>query len=95
MKRAGIHVRISTNEQNPDLQHHELPEYCRHRGWQVAEVYEDRISGGKHRRAGLDRLMSDAKRRKFDVVGGLEVRQVCPFNESSVARPGGILGAGH
>ncbi len=68
MKRAAVYVRISTNEQNPDLQHHELPEYCGHRGWQVAEVYEDRISGGKDRRAGLDRLLADAKRRRFDVI---------------------------
>jgi len=68
MQRAGLYVRISTNEQNPDLQQHELREYCGRRGWQVAEVYEDRISGGKDRRAGLDRLMADAKRRKFDVI---------------------------
>jgi DNA invertase Pin-like site-specific DNA recombinase len=68
MKRAGIYVRISTVEQNADLQNHELPEYCARRGWQVAEVYDDRVSGGKDRRAGLDRLMADARRRKFDVV---------------------------
>ena len=37
MKRAAVYVRISTNEQNPDLQNHELPEYCGRRGWQVAE----------------------------------------------------------
>jgi len=46
----------------------QLPEYSERRGWQVAEVYEDRISGGKNRRTGLDRLMADARRRKFDVV---------------------------
>src|SRR4051812_37558461 len=68
MKRAAIYVRISTTEQNPDLQHHELPEYCQRRGWQVSEVYEDHVSGGKDRRTGLDRLIADAKRRKFDVV---------------------------
>lgn len=68
MKRAAVYVRISTAEQNPDLQNHELPEYCARRGWQVADTYDDRISGGKDRRSGLDRLMADAKRRKFDVV---------------------------
>lgn len=68
MKRAAVYVRISTNEQNPDLQNHELPDYCARRGWQVAEVYEDCISGGKDRRTGLDRLMADARRRKFAVV---------------------------
>ena len=68
MKRAAVYVRISTTEQNPDLQNHELPEYCQRRSWQVAELYDDRVSGGKDRRAGLDRLMADARRRKFDVV---------------------------
>ena len=68
MKRAAIYVRISTAEQNSDLQNHELPEYCQRRGWQVAEIYEDHISGGKDRRPALDRLMADARRRKFDVV---------------------------
>jgi DNA invertase Pin-like site-specific DNA recombinase len=46
-KRAAVYIRISTNEQNPDLQKHELPEYCERRGWGVADVYEDHISGGK------------------------------------------------
>lgn len=68
MKRVAVYVRISTAEQNADLQHHELPEYCARRGWKVIEVYEDRMSGGKDRRPGLDRLMADARRRKFDVV---------------------------
>jgi DNA invertase Pin-like site-specific DNA recombinase len=68
MKRAAIYVRISTGDQNPDLQNHELPEYCGRRGWKVAEVYEDRVSGGKDKRSGLDRLTADARRRKFDVV---------------------------
>jgi DNA invertase Pin-like site-specific DNA recombinase len=35
---------------------------------QVAEVYDDRVSGGKDHRTGLDRLMADARRRKFAVV---------------------------
>ncbi len=68
MKRAAVYIRISTGDQNPDLQKHELPEYIGRRGWHVAEVYEDRITGSKDNRTGLDRLMADARRRKFDVV---------------------------
>ena len=51
-----------------NLQKHELPEYCARRGWEVAETYLDTISGGKDRRPALDRLMTDARRRKFDAV---------------------------
>jgi DNA invertase Pin-like site-specific DNA recombinase len=60
--------RISTGDHNPDLQRQELPEYCQRRGWHLVETYEDHISGGKDRRPSLDRLMADARRRKFDVV---------------------------
>jgi len=41
------------------------------RGWEIAETYSDAgISGTKARdkRPGLDRMLNDAKRRKFDVV---------------------------
>jgi DNA invertase Pin-like site-specific DNA recombinase len=67
-KRAVVYIRVSTNEQNPDLQKHELPECCERRGWQAVDTYIDTISGGKDRRPALDRLMAVAKRRKFDVV---------------------------
>jgi len=67
-KRAAVYIRISTGDQNPDLQKHELPEYCERRGWQVAVNYTDTLTGSKDTRPGLDRLMADARRRKFDVV---------------------------
>jgi DNA invertase Pin-like site-specific DNA recombinase len=66
--RAAVYIRISTGDQNPDLQRQELPEYCERRGWRLVETYEDQMSGGKDRRPSLDRLMVDARRRKFDVV---------------------------
>jgi DNA invertase Pin-like site-specific DNA recombinase len=68
LKRTAVYVRISTADQNSDLQKQELPEYCERRGWQGADVYEGHMSGGKDRRPCLDRLMADARRRKFDVV---------------------------
>ena len=40
-KRVGVYIRISTGEQNPDLQKHELPEYSERRGWQVVQTYID------------------------------------------------------
>jgi DNA invertase Pin-like site-specific DNA recombinase len=66
--RAAVYIRISTGDQNPDLQHDELAAYCARRGWKVIEVYEDHMSGAKDRRPQLDRLMADARRRQFDVV---------------------------
>src|SRR5215472_12310687 len=66
--RAAIYIRISTGDQNPDLQRNELPEYCQRRGWVLVETYEDHMSGAKDRRPNLDRLLADVRRRKFDVV---------------------------
>jgi DNA invertase Pin-like site-specific DNA recombinase len=55
--------------QDTGLQTHELQDFCQHRGWTTAEEYVDTgISGAKERRPALDRLMIDAKRRRFDVV---------------------------
>jgi DNA invertase Pin-like site-specific DNA recombinase len=68
MKRAIIYARVSTGEQNLDMQLKELPEYIQRRGWTLTETYSDKVSGAKDRRPALDRLMADARRRKFDVV---------------------------
>lgn len=46
----------------------ELREYCRNRHWTIADEYVDKISGATESRLALDRLMSDANRRRFDVV---------------------------
>jgi DNA invertase Pin-like site-specific DNA recombinase len=51
------------------MQTRELREYCERRGWIVTGEYVDTgISGAKDRRPELDRLMSDAHKRRFDVV---------------------------
>ena len=69
--RVAIYARVSTvgNGQDPMVQIRELREYCERRGWHVVAEYVDLgISGAKDRRPQLDRLMADARRRKFDVV---------------------------
>ena len=67
-KRVALYVRVSTGEQNADLQANELSEYASFRKWETVEIYADKISGAKDRRPALDRLMANAKRGKFDVV---------------------------
>jgi DNA invertase Pin-like site-specific DNA recombinase len=78
MKRAALYVRVSTNnrasgnqavfEQNPDVQELPLRQLAEQRGWQVVQVYSDRMSGAKAERPGLKALMADASRGAFDVV---------------------------
>src|ERR1035438_8907829 len=67
-KRVALYVRVSTGEQNADLQVNELSEYAAFRKWDTVETYSDKMSGAKDQRPALDRLMADAKRGKFDVV---------------------------
>ena len=69
MKRAALYVRVSTLDQHPEMQSHELRNFASQRGFEIVDEYTDHgISGTKARRPALDRLLQDAHRRRFDVV---------------------------
>jgi DNA invertase Pin-like site-specific DNA recombinase len=71
VKRAALYVRVSTDHQTLENQTRELSQIAERRGWQVVETYSDAgISGskGRDKRSGLDRMLNDAGRRKFDIV---------------------------
>jgi DNA invertase Pin-like site-specific DNA recombinase len=70
-KRAAIYVRVSTDKQTVENQLRELHQIAERRGWEVVQEYHDAgISGAKGRkdRPGLDTMLKDAQRRRFDVV---------------------------
>jgi DNA invertase Pin-like site-specific DNA recombinase len=74
-KRAAIYVRVSTDKQTVENQLRELRQIAERRGWQVVEEYQDAgISGAKGRdsRPGLDRMLRDASRRRFDIVMAID-----------------------
>ena len=67
--RIGLYARVSTNDQHPEVQLHVLREYARARGLKVVEEFVDQgVSGAKDRRPALNRLLKDARRRRFDLV---------------------------
>jgi DNA invertase Pin-like site-specific DNA recombinase len=69
--KAAVYARVSTVNgcQKPETQLFAIREYCQQRGWTVIEEFVDNgISGAKESRPALNRLMADAKRRRFDVV---------------------------
>jgi len=67
--RVALYSRVSTHEQNASMQIAELRAYCQRRQWDVAEEFTDTgVSGSKESRPALNRLLVDAKRRKFDCV---------------------------
>jgi DNA invertase Pin-like site-specific DNA recombinase len=69
--RVAIYARVSTTNHGQDagLQTNEQHQFAEARGWQVFDDYVDQgVSGSKDSRPELNRLMADARRRKFDIV---------------------------
>ncbi len=70
-KRAAIYVRVSTDRQTVENQIEALTKVATARGWQIVATFNDAgISGAKGRkdRPGLDDLLKQAQRGRFDVV---------------------------
>lgn len=66
--RVAIYARVSTNEQSPELQLRDLRQYTMARGLSATEYVDSGFSGAKQSRPALDRLMDDARKRRFDCV---------------------------
>jgi DNA invertase Pin-like site-specific DNA recombinase len=61
-KHAFLYCRVSTSDQDTAGQEAELRAYAKARGWKVAKVYKDTISGGTNSRPALNQLMADVRR---------------------------------
>ena len=69
MPTCALYARVSTELQSCELQLRELREYAERRGWQIGSEFVDQgVSGTKASRPALDRLMADARKRRFGVV---------------------------
>jgi DNA invertase Pin-like site-specific DNA recombinase len=69
--RVALYARVSTLDKGQDVttQTHELRTYASNRRWEVVGEYVDKgVSGAKESRPELNRLMQNAKQRKFDVL---------------------------
>jgi DNA invertase Pin-like site-specific DNA recombinase len=68
---VALYARVSTSNghQDPEMQLRELREYAGRRGWEITGEYTDHgVSGSKELRPELNRLMTDAHRRRFDAI---------------------------
>jgi DNA invertase Pin-like site-specific DNA recombinase len=69
MKNAAIYARVSTPDRHLETQLYDLRDLAAKRGYTVIREFEDRgVSGSKSKRAGLDAMLSSARRREFDVL---------------------------
>lgn len=67
--RVGIYVRVSTNDQNPDMQLSELREYSQRMKYDIYKEYVDiGESGAKTSRPQFNIFMEDMRKRLFDAV---------------------------
>ena len=68
MKTVALYLRVSTVDQHPETQLHDLRALAQQRGFRIVKEYTDRISGTRARRPGLDDLLRDARRGHFQIV---------------------------
>lgn len=65
---AAIYARVSTQDQKCDLQLTELRAFAERSGWQVVEYVETASGKSGSKRPVLEKLLADARLRKFDIV---------------------------
>ena len=76
MKRAGIYLRVSTDQQTTENQLRILTEVAQRSGWTIVRVFEDAgISGAKGRdqRPGYDALLKAVARHEVQIVAAWSV----------------------
>lgn len=68
MKTAALYARVSTLDQNCEVQLQDLRRHAGQRFAQYREYIDVGVSGAQRHRPQLDMLMKDARKRLFDVV---------------------------
>ncbi len=67
--KVALYARVSTGDQDPEVQLAALRAHAAARGWEILEEFVDRgFSGAKERRPAIDRLMRAAWAGKFQAV---------------------------
>jgi DNA invertase Pin-like site-specific DNA recombinase len=62
VERAALYLRVSSEDQNLAGQERELRVECSRRGWEVATVYAEKVSGtGRVQRREYERLLAEAR----------------------------------
>lgn len=78
--KCAIYIRVSTNkeEQKTSIQNQKdlFLSYVTERGWDIYDIYIDIESGTKDNRTNFQKMMSDAKNRKFDVILAKELSRL-------------------
>jgi putative DNA-invertase from lambdoid prophage Rac len=65
---VAIYARVSTEDQHCEMQLAEMRGYAERQGWTVSEYVEHASGKAGSRRPVLDRLLGDARMKRFDVL---------------------------
>ncbi|MFC1667655.1 recombinase family protein [Candidatus Omnitrophota bacterium] len=70
MKKIAIYARVSKNDESQDIKNqlNPLRDYAKALGGEIVEEYVDLASGGSGDRENFLRMLSDAEKRKFDLL---------------------------
>jgi site-specific DNA recombinase len=75
MKKAGLYLRVSTDEQvkhgiSLETQLKKLQDYCQFKGWEIFKIYKDEgISGTSlKKRKGFQEMLNDARNNKIQII---------------------------
>lgn len=68
MQKCALYIRVSTADQNLENQLPHLEKIALSRGLEVAVIIEEKISGSKKARPGLDQLLQGAHRGEYNHV---------------------------
>lgn len=66
--KVAIYSRVSTHDQDEQLQVPRLREFCSRLGYEIIQEYSDEASGKNANRPGWKALLSDARRGEFEAV---------------------------
>ena len=66
--KVAIYSRVSTEDQNPEIQQKICEEYCKRMNWGIHASYMDVSSGAKSSRPEFNMLLADMRSMKFNVI---------------------------
>ena len=67
--RVALYARVSTTDQTAENQLRALREHAERAGWTISAEFTDHaFSGTREKRPGLDALLAEARRRRFDLI---------------------------
>jgi DNA invertase Pin-like site-specific DNA recombinase len=74
--KVALYMRVSTEDQENENQDLRLQEVAQVRGWDIVETFQDKESGGKRSRPGLDAMISGARKGQFNAVLAVKVDRI-------------------